>query len=250
MLQFYEDLAEIYHLQFEDWNRSIARQAKILDSLLQADGFKGRLRVLDCTCGIGTQSLGLAALGHHVTASDLSAAAVHRASREARARGLDLETVVDDVRSLRNVKHDGFDVVISMDNALPHLPSDQLPTAFHAIAAKLRPGGLFMASMRDYDHLLEERPSIQAPAFFGEPGQRRIVHQVWEWLDKRTYVPHMYITQQEQQGWKTHHAAAVYHCVQRDEITNMLQDAGFCELRWRMPEESLYYQPIVIVRKG
>ena len=107
-----------------------------------------------------------------------------------------------------------------------------------------------MASTRDYDRLARERPRMQEPAFFGEPGARRIVHQVWDWLDERSYVPHMYITHQQPGGWKTYHVAAVYFCVQRDEFSTLLQGAGFCGVRWRMPEESGYYQPVVTARKS
>ncbi len=250
VLRFYEELAEVYHLQFEDWEGAIRRQAKVLDALLRAEGLGSGLRILDCTCGIGTQALGFAALGHTVTGSDLSAAAVKRASREALERGLTLDVAVADVRSLRDAVPGEFDVVVSMDNALPHLPLDQLPAAFAAIAAKLRPNGVFMASLRDYDRLVQERPTIQAPAFYGEHGSRRFVHQVWDWIDERSYVPHMYITREVEGGWKTHHVSAVYYCVQREEFSKMLEHEGFGEVRWLMPEESGYYQPIVMAKKS
>ena len=250
VLRFYEDLAEVYHLQFENWDAAIGRQAKVIDKLLKAEGLGAGVRILDCTCGIGTQALGLAALGHDVTGSDLSAAAVRRASREAQQRGLKLEVAVADVRSLGEVVLGEFDAVVSMDNALPHLPLDQLPNAPRAIAAKVKPGGVFLASIRDYDRLVRERPTVQAPAFYGESGSRRIVHQVWDWIDERSYVPHMYITREVENGWETHHVAAVYYCVQRQEFSQMLEEAGFQEVRWQMPEESGYYQPIVVAKRA
>lgn len=250
VLQFYEELAEVYHLQYEDWEGAIRRQSEVIDKLLRAKGLGSGQRILDCTCGIGTQALGLAALGHQVTGSDLSAAAVKRASREAQQRGLALEVAVADVRSLREVPGDGFDVVISMDNALPHLALEELPVAVEAIAAKLRPGGVFMASTRDYDQLVRERPVVQGPAFYGERGERRIVHQVWEWIDGYTYVPHMYITREVAGRWQTHHVAAVYHCLQRAEFSQVLEDAGLVEVRWLMAEESGYYQPIVLAKRA
>lgn len=53
--------------------------------------------MLDCACGIGTQALGLAAVGYTVEGSDAAPAAVARAAREARARGLAAEFRVDDM---------------------------------------------------------------------------------------------------------------------------------------------------------
>jgi len=73
---FYDALTPFYHLIYPDWHASIARQAQALDSIIRSAGGSKLRTVLDAACGIGTQSLGLAALGYEVTASDLSPAAV------------------------------------------------------------------------------------------------------------------------------------------------------------------------------
>ena len=60
----YDDLADHYHLIFENWDASMARQAEALRLILEREcGPVGTFRVLDCACGIGTQALGLAKLG-------------------------------------------------------------------------------------------------------------------------------------------------------------------------------------------
>src|SRR5262245_2618029 len=87
---FYDDLAEHYHLIFEDWSRSIERQAGVLGPLLESKAAQAPLKVLDCACGIGTQAIGIAQRGHTVVATDLSKAAVRRAAREARKLSLDI----------------------------------------------------------------------------------------------------------------------------------------------------------------
>jgi len=74
--QFYDDLAASYHLIFEDWDRSIARQAQALNEVISAEWGGSVNHVLDVACGIGTQAIGLAGRGLQVTASDISAASV------------------------------------------------------------------------------------------------------------------------------------------------------------------------------
>jgi len=81
ILDFYESLADYYHLIFEDWDRSIHQQAKVLDLLISRELSGRPLKILDCACGIGTQALGFASLGHQVVASDLSATEVRRAEK-------------------------------------------------------------------------------------------------------------------------------------------------------------------------
>jgi ubiquinone/menaquinone biosynthesis C-methylase UbiE len=67
---FYDELARDYHLIFADWDASMARQAEVLDGMLRQHLGPGAQRILDCSCGIGTQAIGLALAEHDVVASD------------------------------------------------------------------------------------------------------------------------------------------------------------------------------------
>jgi len=59
-------------LIFRDWDASIKRQSKILDALIQKYAKENVQSILDCSCGIGTQALGLAKLGYQVYATFFS----------------------------------------------------------------------------------------------------------------------------------------------------------------------------------
>jgi SAM-dependent methyltransferase len=249
---FYNELADYYHLIFDDWDRSIARQATVLNGLLASQLGNAPLNILDCACGIGTQAIGLAQLGHHVVASDLSPAAVRRAENEAAQRGLPIQFFVSDMTMLREGEQSGFDAVIALDNALPHLDPSQLRQAATTFASKLRPNGLFIGGIRDYDALIVERPASLPPAFCGEPGSRRIVHQIWDWNDTASPDPgyrlHLYITLESPQGWKALHFVSSYRCLLREELSAALAAAGFTEIRWFTPAQTGSYQPLVLAR--
>ena len=118
------------------------------------------------------------------------------------------------------------------------------------MGSKLEPHGLFIASIRDYDNLILQRPAIQGPTFYGESGERRIVHQVWDWIDDEKYTVHLYITTQSGKEWVAHHFATEYRCLLRDELVSALTSAGFEQVQWLMPEDSGFYQPIVLARMG
>jgi len=149
---------------------------------------------------------------------------------------------------LDGVPGTGFDAVICIDNSLPHLRSDQdLTEAATQIRKKLRPGGIFAASIRDYDHLIKERPCVQHPCFFSDGPGRRIVFQIWDWTDERRYDVHLYITWNDRtRGWQTQHAITTYRALLRDELTHTLQRAGFERVRWLLPLETGFYQPLVL----
>jgi glycine/sarcosine N-methyltransferase len=245
---FYEPLAEVYHLIFEDWNASIARQGKVIDQLLGAELGRGPLRILDCACGIGTQTIGLSQIGHLITASDVCGKAIERARFEARQRALAIAFHVSDMTRLAEIRETDFDAVVALDNALPHLEKKDLRAAVEAMRDKLRDGGVVLASIRDYDRLIVERPSVQGPAFYGGELDRRIVHQVWDWIGEDRYRVHMYITAKQGAGWRAYHFAGEYRALQRSEVTETLREAGFNKVRWLAPEESGFYQPMVMAR--
>jgi len=249
-LDFYDPLAEHYHLIFEDWDTSIERQAGILNPLLASRLRSGPLEILDCACGIGTQAIGFARYGHQVVASDLSSAAVARAAREAEQRALQIAFHVSNMTSLAEIPESDFDVVAALDNSLPHLSAEHVVAAVRAMGSKLKPGGMLIASTRDYDTLIEKRPTIQEPAFYGDARRRRIVHQVWDWIAHDRYTLHLYMTSQTEEGWKAHHFVSEYRCLLRAELTQALESAGFNQIRWLMSNESGFYQPIVVAKRN
>ncbi len=70
---FYDALAADYDALFDDWWTAAQWHASVVDGMLRRHGVAPASRVLDCACGIGTQALGLAALGYEVTGTDVSA---------------------------------------------------------------------------------------------------------------------------------------------------------------------------------
>ena len=126
---FYDKLASIYHLIFEDCDISMKEQGKVLSHLIPPVDIASP--ILDCACGIGTQSLGLASLGYQVEGSDLSYSEIIRAQKEVSLRGLSINFCVDDMRQLKTAPLSYYGVVICMDNSLPHLHVEMMtPTQF------------------------------------------------------------------------------------------------------------------------
>jgi glycine/sarcosine N-methyltransferase len=243
-LPFYDAMAAHYHLIFQDWEMAMRRQGNVIASLLPPSESTGP--VLDCACGIGTQSLALARLGFQVDASDLSPAEAARARQEAAARGLPIQVRVDDMRTLEKAPTAHYGAVLCMDNALPHLDSDKdIVMALRAMNARLRPGGVLVLSLRDYGPLIRERPTAMPPSFYTDDGARRIVHQVWDWLDDRRYTVHLHISRQVGKGWENHHFVGSYRAVPAEDVAAMAISAGFTDVRVLSAADTGFYQPII-----
>ena len=100
---FYDRLAPYYALLYGDWEQALCEQGHALSRLLGNLGVGMSDPVLDASCGIGTQTLGLAQLGYRLTASDISQGAIDRLNYELRVRELVAATHVDDIRRLHQV---------------------------------------------------------------------------------------------------------------------------------------------------
>jgi len=246
--RFYDEMAGDYHLIFKDWEAAQAQQAGVISGLLRARLGDGPLTLLDCACGIGTQALGMAALpGWQVTATDLSANSVARAQAEAERQGLAIDFAAVDMRDLVTEVDGTFDAVIAFDNALPHLlTADDMAQAAAGFYARTRPGGLFAASVRDYEAVLDEKPTLTSQRVRPDAnGGLRVSFQVWEWDDEH-YTLTQFIHTGSGETWETRHFTARYWAVRRGVISDALTGAGFGEVVWLGPEESGYYQPVVL----
>ncbi|GLZ29787.1 hypothetical protein Lesp02_19770 [Lentzea sp. NBRC 105346] len=235
--RFYDDLSASYHLMFGDWDAGIAYQAGVLSELIGPAG-----RVLDCACGIGTQSIGLASRGYDVVGSDLSPAAAARATREASARGVRVPAFAADMRALP-FRDGEFDVVLAADNALPHLlnPEDVLK-ALGEMRRVLRRGGRLVLSVRDYDALLRDRP-ISTPPQVG-PG-RVVTFQLWHWHGDRYDLELFQL--HESDSWRVEVHRATYWAITRAELTSLVERAGFDYCLW---PDTAYYQPVIVATNG
>jgi glycine/sarcosine N-methyltransferase len=244
---FYDDLASAYHLIYTDWDASVRRQGAVLHELLVRELGPGPRAVLDAACGIGTQAIGLALHEHRVTGTDLSSGAVRRASAEAARFGVELTAAVADLRELGRTVTTSFDVVMACDNSLPHLLTDEdLARAVSEMAGRLAPGGLFVASMRDYDALLETRPATELPRVTDRDDGRWITFQVWDWAaDGRSYEVSQFILHEHEDGWTTRQFVTIYRALRRTELAGALGASGLVDLRWHEPEETGFHQPIV-----
>ena len=247
-LAFYDELSSYYHLIFADWQASIGLQSRALDSIIRSEAGPESHTILDCSCGIGTQSLGLAALGYEVTASDLSPAAVERARLEARHRGLSLQLSVADMRSLYQHHGRTFDVVLSCDNSVPHLLSNEdILTAFRQFYQCTRPGGICLVSVRDYAAMnFSNRTQLHPYGVRDEGDVRYVLFQVWD-LKPPLYDTTFYIIEHRGNAPATVHATrATYYAVPIPVLLQLMKEAKFENVHCI---EEVFFQPVIAGHK-
>jgi len=245
---FYDNMASHYDKLFLDWQATTQEQAVILNKLFLDNGFDHTAQILDCACGIGTQAIGLAALGYNVTASDISDGELAEAKQRAAKNHVTIRFEHADFCALSETFSELFDIVIAMDNALPHMLSHSaLEAAIQSITNQVVTGGMFVASIRDYDALLMDKPPYSPPYIHQTHKGQRVSFQTWNWDDDHYKLTQYIIDDQE--TLEISKFDCEYRATRREELTNLLIANGCSEVVWKFPEETGFYQPIVIARK-
>jgi SAM-dependent methyltransferase len=247
---YYDQLTPYYKFMLQDWNASLYRQADVLDIIIREYFGTQAHRILDAACGIGTQSIGLAQLGYQVTASDISAAEIDQAKKEAAQRGLQLTFCLADMRQLTQCFSSPFDVVIACDNAIPHLLSDrEILQAFQQFYQCTTTNGGCIISVRDYASMERSGKKIQPRQVHHTPDGHILLFDLWEFdEDGRYYDFTTYIVEDNGQPQASTHVirGGRYYCVSLETLEALLKQADFKDI---VVLKEGFYQPLIIGRK-
>jgi SAM-dependent methyltransferase len=244
MSSFYDQLAPFYHLLYPDWRASMRRQGEQLSTVIATE-WPGAKNVLDVSCGIGTQAIGLAMQGFSVHGSDLSEREIERAKREA---GDLAQRVVFSVCDMRNAfahHGPGFDAVVSCDNSLPHLLTDQdLLIALKEMAGCCSVGGGCLVTVRDYEREERGRNLVKPYGVRVENGHRYLLFQVWDFEGDCYDLTFFFVVENLATGEvETHAMRSRYYAVPTNRLCELMEQAGFKNVR-RL--DGVFFQPVLI----
>lgn len=245
MNTFYDQLTPFYHLIYGDWHAAIDRQATQLSALIREYWGNEIKTILDVSCGIGTQAIGLAAKGYDVTASDLSAQEIERAKQEAQSRQLDIHFSVCDMRSAFDHHQAEFDIVISCDNSMPHLLTDaEILVALKQMYACTRSGGGCIITMRDYDKETRGTGIVKPYGVREEAGKRYMVFQVWD-FEEHHYDLTMYLIEDDRHSnhATTHALRSRYYALSPYRLMELMAEAGY---RSVIRLDDRFFQPVLV----
>jgi SAM-dependent methyltransferase len=241
---FYDALEPFYHLVYPDWPASIDRQGAELSELIRDRWGIAASTVLDATCGIGTQALGLASRGYDVTASDVSPRSIARLKYEASSRGLQVNASVCDIQELSAHHARQFDVIMSCDNSLPHLkPEDELPLAIRQMFCCTRVGGGCVITLRDY---AKENLTGQQLRPYGirQVDERNfIVFQTWDCHDTHYEVTLYFVEDDGRTPPICHRMRSTYYPIGTERILELMTAVGFEKVQ-RL--DGVFFQPVLV----
>lgn len=250
---FYDALAPYYKYVYADWDASVEWQANVLNAIMQEylGAAEGQRTILDAACGIGTQSIGLAMLGHKITASDLSTGAIQQAKKEAQQKSLEIDFHVGNMKNVWDHLQTSFDVVIACDNSVPHLLNqEEILAALSQFYACTNAGGAAIITVRDYSKLQRRQGEKKmVPRYIHTAGAGQLVmFDVWHFYDADHYEMTTYLIKDD--GSENVNVEAIkggtYYCVEIPVLVDLFHQAGF--QRVEVVEER-FFQPVIVALK-
>lgn len=104
-----------------------------------------------------------------------------------------------------------------------------------------------MASIRAYDALLISKPSY-SPSYIHKTVEcKRVSFQTWDW-DSECYNLTQYIIDDES-SLTVNKFNCKYRATTREKLGGLRYKNGCKEVRWLLPAESEFYQPVVVTKK-
>lgn len=228
---FYDAVADDYHLWYRDWDATLEREGLQLRRWLRDRGVE---RVLDASCGPGTQAVALAQLGYSVTAADPSAGMLARAQHHAAVCGVldQIAFVQAGFLDLPGIVDGRFDAVVTKGNALPHLISDmEISRALHNFMHLLRPGGTVVIGMQDFEPFIEDRPRF-IPGRVHDPEldeAQVITFDIWDWDDgpPLTVTVNSFIVSGRGEDYRVIKRPVIYRALTATEVQVAMLEVGF-----------------------
>ena len=247
---YYNNLAPYYKLIYPNWDASVQRQAGALDSVIQEYVDRTANTSLDVACGIGTQSIGLAKLSYHVTASDLSPTEVEQARKEALRQNVEIGFQVVDMRQVWETYQRQFDVVIACDNSIPHLlTNEEILLAFRQFFQCAKSGDCCIITVRDYAQLeVNGKGKEMYPRLVHQTdGGHVVMFDVLD-FDGDYYEITTYIV--DDAGKSDAQTQVIrggkYCCIEIPTLEKLFREAGFREVNTLRDR---YFQPLLIATK-
>jgi 2-polyprenyl-3-methyl-5-hydroxy-6-metoxy-1,4-benzoquinol methylase len=140
-------LGPVYTWMIGDIDAAFSRSDRELDVLPQPSNTGGT--AVDLGAGFGLHAIPLARRGFTVAAIDSYEPLLKELAD--RAGSLPIRTIHANLLAFRSLAPQPLDAIVCMGDTLTHLPNEaSVESLFGDVAASLGPGGIFIATFRDY----------------------------------------------------------------------------------------------------
>lgn len=260
-----ESVVDFWESVPPDWPKrkySSALVHDIDDMLRKYSAYTGKSirHVLDCGCGTGNPSIGLAKKGYEMFCVDGDLQMVRRFRKNCREEGLEIPVITCDWRDLTpdTLQKRPFDAAICRGNSLiycgswdqpsliPHISAEAIEISLKNIAALIRPGGLFYVDITSNREYCNDKPKAEILGI-RETDQHNIIifwHTTYNVQTRTRKVHARRIFESKESGQPNYLGAYTFvgYMLYHEELLRAAKRAGFrlYQKYYNIPSECLY----------
>ena len=238
----YDQFSLDYHWLYSDsvlaGKSVLAQLGNLLDSIPPDS------KLLDCSCGIGTQSIVLAQHGFSVVGTDSSPGMIAQARERAKSAGMKIPFSIATWQELPKTFEQKLDVAFCLGNSIGHCKDKQeIISSFQGIHAVLKKDGIFVLDSRNWEKLRNDSPRFTTMGCRVRNGVRCYPLYVWNFslLPEEKHVIDVVLIFDDQKGVYERHYSIVYHPFRYTELCDYLSHAGFADIRSDFAEDKGLY---------
>lgn len=243
---FYDAIADFYPMFYKDWEIQLEREGLTLRSLFRNKGVE---TVLDVACGPGTQAVPLAKLGFYVTAIDPSPKLLEKAEKTAKQHDVNVNWCRGDFFTLQEQVSGPFDAIVCKGNSSPHLLTDEeIESVIHTFFELLRPGGVLVIGLRDFETMVSHRPRFMPGFAHSDASDNEfITFDIWEWQEGPPVIAtqNLYMVRGKDDDYQTIKRTVQFRPLSTDEVQVVLLEQNFEEIE----QSSDRWEQIITARK-
>ncbi len=249
--KLYDDIAPVYSEYYDDYHQTVMKQGLDLANLLKKNGVAEGAKILDCSCGIGTQAIGLARHGFRVTGCDISPGSIKEAQKNAEIFGVKSDFFPCDMRALPETLNRHFDAVISCGNSFAHMISDDdMHRAYSSVSRMLKTDGVFLAALTDHEGETRQEDKPYDFHIKREKDDKTLNFQIWTWIEKdMVYFCEDYTILDKGEAQDLKKVSSTFRIWRRQALFDMAGRFGMAGVSWLLPLETGHHNPIFLARK-
>jgi glycine/sarcosine N-methyltransferase len=227
----YDKLAPVYD-HFVNWKSRLAFEMPLILELLSKLGTEPHeTKVIDTACGTGQHAITLAEAGYLSYGADISPemVSIGKIRADASDQLVVFKTKGFGATSQAFSKDLPFDATLCLGNSLPHVSDElALKVALQDFHNLLRPGGLLLLQMRNFDRVMRHHLR------WLDPQSEKTDHHEWLFLrfydfesEKRIQFNVISMERHKDQPWSIDMASTPLIPILKDRLVDLLLETGF-----------------------
>jgi SAM-dependent methyltransferase len=241
----YDEFAANYHWLYSERVSSGKPYVDEHADVLKDAGPK--VRILDCSCGIGTFVIALAKLGYEVSGSDGSPGMLEQANLAVRKANLEVPLTCCNWEDLAAHVAGPFDLIFCLGNSIGHTSNgEEMLRSLQGMHAVLRSGGKLVIDSRNWEQLRKEKPRFTPCQWRERAGQRCLPIYVWNFPERfeDAHTIEVLLVFDSDGRVSTRSYPIVYFPFRREELIERLRSAGFKNIQNKFSENREGYRVI------